>query len=195
MFCTHRLLTMYYYWYFQSNFFSVSSALCSVTLLGRQYCRTDIGDGTHADPGDMITINCEVDNPNDVVFNILIWSIPSQTLDIDHLNDEQGDTESDDVNGVNFISAVISSDDTEKITNASLTFLASSFLDEAVVICTNAENIMNNCTLFIKSKYEACWIILLVISTGIMITLNIDIIVVDISGCQCLALGIYMYST
>ena len=103
----------------------------------------------------MITINCEVDNPNGGL-NILTWSIPSQNVDIDHLNDVQGDTTSNDVNGVNFLSTVISSDNTEEITNASLTFLASSFLDEAVVICTNTENIMNNCTLFIKSKYEAC---------------------------------------
>ena len=72
MFCTHRLLSMYYYWCFQNDFFSVSSVLCSVTLLGGKYCRTDIGDGTHADPGDMITMNCEVDNPN----SVLIWSIP-----------------------------------------------------------------------------------------------------------------------
>ena len=103
----------------------------------------------------MITINCEVDNPNDGL-NVLIWSNPSETLDIDHVNDGPGDTTSDDVNGVNFVSTVISSDNTEEITNASLTFVASSFLDKAVVICTNAENIMNNCTLFIKSKYEAC---------------------------------------
>ena len=125
-------------------------------MFGGQYCRTDIGDGTHADPGDMITINCEVDNPNGGGVNLLTWTIPSQNVDIDHANDEEGVTGDDNVNGVNFESTVISSDNVEEITNASLTFLASSFLDEAVVICTNAENIMNNCTLFIKSKYEAC---------------------------------------
>ena len=104
----------------------------------------------------MITINCEVDDPNDVIFNVLSWSIPTQNIDIVHLNDMEGDTESDNANGVNFLSTVISSDNTEKITNASLIFAASSFLDEAVVICTNINNIMNNCTLFIKSKYETC---------------------------------------
>ena len=185
---------MYYYWYFQSNFFSVSSALCSVILFGGQYCRTDIGDGTHSDPGDMITINCEVDNPNGGL-NVLIWSIPTQTIDIVHVNDVQGDTTSVDVNGVNFVSTVISSDDTEGITNASLTFLASSFLDEAVVICTNAENIMNNCTLFIKSKCEACWIVLIIasISTGIIIILKIDNISLYLQSW--ISLVIYMCST
>ena len=138
-----------------SKYFFFSSALCSVILFCGQYCRTDIGDGTHADPDDMITINCEVDNPNGGP-NILTWTIPTQNVDIDHVNDMEGDTDSDSANGINFLSTVISSNNMEEITNASLTFLASSFLDEAVVICTNAENIMNNCTLFIKSKYEAC---------------------------------------
>ena len=103
----------------------------------------------------MITINCEVNNPNGGL-NLLSWSIPTQNIDLDHVDDEQGEFDSDNVNGVNFISTVISADNTEEITNASLTFLASSFLDEAVVICTNINNIMNNCTLFIKSKYETC---------------------------------------
>ena len=72
-------------------------------MFGAQYCRTNVGDGTHADPDEMITINCEVDNPNGGL-NLLTCSIPSQNVDIDHLNDVQGDTTSNDVNGVNFLS-------------------------------------------------------------------------------------------
>ena len=79
--------------------------------------------------------------------NVLRWSIPSHNISITNTNGE----DSSDVSRNNFVSTVSNYDDEFYITNASL---ATSDLDESVVVCMNAVDMSSNCTLFIKSKYQ-----------------------------------------
>ena len=93
--------------------------MCSVTLSGGQYCSTDRGDSTYANPGDNITINCVVtDSAAEFKMNVLRWSIPSHNISITNTNGE----DSSDVSRNNFVSTVSNYDDESYITNASLTF-------------------------------------------------------------------------
>ena len=125
----------------------VSSSI--VTLLGGQYCTTDGGDGTHADPGDIISINCAVDNPDDLL-NTLVWSISSFGVQVTNIN---GIDDSDE-DQPEFVSTVNSFNNTLLTINATLTFPAVSDLDEAVVVCRGVQaSITSECTLFIESKY------------------------------------------
>ena len=116
----------------------------TVTLLGGQYCSTDGGGDTHADPGDIVSINCAVDNPNNLL-NVLVWTISS--VQFANLNGENA-TDGE------FVSTVNSFDNSLRTTNATLTFPAVSDLDEAVVLCSGIlTDFRSNCTLLIKSKY------------------------------------------
>ena len=63
---------------------SLYLALATVTLLGGQNCSTDEGDA-HADPGDMISINCAVDNP-DGFSNVLVWTIDSFGVSLSNID-------------------------------------------------------------------------------------------------------------
>ena len=124
----------------------------TVTLLGGQYCSTDEGDGTHADPGDIISINCAVDNPDNLL-NSLVWSISSFGVSVTNTN---GNDDSDE-DQPEFVSTVNSFDPTQRTTNATLTFPAVSDLDEAVVECRGVQaSITSECTLFIESKCNYC---------------------------------------
>ena len=121
----------------------VSSSI--VTLLSGQYCSTDGGGGTHANPGDIISINCAVDN-DDGLINILTWTISSV---------EFNNIDGEDATDGDFVSTVNSFNDTLSTTNATLIFPAISDMDETVVICRGAQSdITSNCTLLIKSKYS-----------------------------------------
>ena len=120
----------------------------TVTLLG-QYCSTDGGDGTHADPGDIISINCAVDNPDNQL-NILTWAIFSFGVLVSNINGDNAN----DLDQPEFESTVNSFDNTLLTTNATLTFPAISDLDGAVVVCKGLDiDITRSCTLLIKSKY------------------------------------------
>ena len=122
----------------------------TVTLSGGQYCSTDEGSGTHADPGDIISINCAVDNPDDLI-NILTWTIDSFGVSVTNVN---GNDDSD-ADQPEFVSTVNSSDNSLRSTNATLTFSTVSYLDENIVVCRGVQSdITSNCTLLIKSKYN-----------------------------------------
>ena len=71
-------------------------------------------------------------------------------ISITNMNGE----DTSDVSRNNFVSTV---------TNASLTFPATSDLDESVVVCMNTVYMSSNCTLFIKRKYQLYFEILFVI--------------------------------
>ena len=128
------------------------ASISIVTLSGGQNCRncsTDGGDGTHANPGDMISINCAIDNPDNLV-NSLVWSISSFGVSITNTDGN----DADDVDQSDFVSTVNDFNDTLSTTNATLTFPAISDLDEAVVKCRGAQtDTAKECTLCIKSKY------------------------------------------
>jgi len=122
--------------------------LAVVTLLGGQHCFSNGEDGTHADPGDIISINCAVDNPDDVI-NILIWTIPLYSVTVSNTNGNNAD----DIYKPEFVSTVNSYDSSLQTTNTTLTFPALSVLDGAIVECRGVQaNITSECTLFIKSK-------------------------------------------
>ena len=128
---------------------SYSVALTSVVLDGGEYCRTDIGDGTHARPGTNITINCVVDTfGSNISTNLLIWTIPSEGVSITHFNGELGS----DPDDPEFVSTINSFNNTLLTTNATLTFQATSDLDQAVVNCEDVLAMNSNCTLFILSE-------------------------------------------
>ena len=133
----------------------------TVTLSGGQYCSTDGGGddahvvlrslretSAHAVPGDIISINCVVDNP-DYVINALIWSISSYGVLIANVN---GDNAVDvDLDKPEFVSNCF--DNTLRTTNATLTFPATLDLDGSVVECKGIQSsITSECTLSIKSK-------------------------------------------
>ena len=121
----------------------------TVTLSGGQYCSTDEGDGAHADPGDMISINCAVDSPDNGL-NILRWTIFSFGVLVSNI----GGDDDNDLDQPEFVSTVNSFDNTLLTTNATLTFPAISDLDGAVVVCSGLDiDITKSCTLLIKSKY------------------------------------------
>ena len=127
---------------------SYSLVLTSVVLDGGQYCRTDIGDGIHAKHGADITINCVVDTSGSgVPTNLLTWTIPPD-VSITHVNGASGS----DPDDPEFVSTVNSADNSMLTTNATLTFQATSDLDQAVVNCQDVLLMNSNCTLFILSE-------------------------------------------
>ena len=118
-------------------------------LDGGQYCRTDIGDGTHAEPGTNITINCVVDTSGSgIPTNLLIWTIPLEDVTIVHPNGAPAS----DPDDPEFVSTINSFNNTLLTTNATLTFQATSDLDQAVVNCEDVLSMNSNCTLFILSE-------------------------------------------
>ena len=128
---------------------SCSLVLTSVVLDGGQYCRTDIGDGTHAEPGTVISINCAVDTSRSgIPTNLLSWSIPSEGISITHTNGASGS----DPDDPEFISTINSFNNSLLTTNATLTFRATSDLDQAVVNCRDVFSTNSDCTLFILSE-------------------------------------------
>ena len=125
--------------------------LSSSIISGGSFC-TPSGQGSnYAVPGTIITLNCSVDNPDNLA-NLLDWTIPSYGIDITHVNDNSNDVERDN-DQQEFVSTVISSDNTAKTTTASLQFPAVSALDEAVVRCSDVQNNIANCKLQILSKF------------------------------------------
>ena len=140
-------MTIYIYFLFLVPVVSSSA----VALSGGQYCNTDGGNGTtHADPGDIISINCAVDNP-DGFLNLLTWIIDSFGVLITNTDGNNAD----DVDQPEFVSTVNSFNETLLTTNATLTFSAISDLDEAVVVCRGVQTLITKeCTLLIKSKYS-----------------------------------------
>ena len=97
----------------------------------------------------MISINCVIDNPDNLI-NSLTWSISSFGVSVTNTNGNNAD----DVDQDDFESTVNDFNNTLSTTNATLTFPASSDLDEAVVECSGAQaDTKSECTLFIKSKY------------------------------------------
>ena len=88
----------------------------TVTLLGGQNCSTDEGDVTHADPGDIISINCEVDNP-DGFSKVLVWTIDSFGVSVSNI---ECITDDGDADQPEFVSTVNSFNSTLLTTNAIL---------------------------------------------------------------------------
>ena len=125
--------------------------LSSSVISGGPYC-TPSGQGSdYAVPGTIITVNCSVDNPDNLL-NILQWTIPSDSVEIAHVNDNPNDVERDS-DQQEFVSTVISSDNTAKTTTASLQFPAVSDLDEAVLRCRDVLGNIASCILQILSKF------------------------------------------
>ena len=141
-------LRMTIYIYF---IFLVPVVSSTVALSGGQYCNTNEGNGTtHADPGDIISINCAVDNP-DGFSNSLTWTIDSFGVSVTSTDG----VDANDVDQPKFVSTVNSFNETLLTTNATLTFPALSDLDEAVVVCRGVQTLITKeCTLLIKSKYS-----------------------------------------
>ena len=124
--------------------------LSSSVISGGPYC--SLGQGSnYAVPGTIVTVNCSVDNPDNLL-NLLQWTIASYGVQIAHVNDNSNDVERDS-DQQEFVSTVISSDNTAKTTTALLQFPAVSALDEAVVRCIDVTNNIANCTLQILSKF------------------------------------------
>ena len=117
-------------------------------LDGGQYCRTDIGDGTHAEPGTNISINCVVDTfGSNIPTNLLIWTIPPN-VSITHTDGAPGSDPEDP----EFVSCVNSFNNSLLTTNATLTFQTTSNLDQSVVNCGDVLGMNSDCTLFILSE-------------------------------------------
>ena len=125
--------------------------LSTSIISGGSFC-TPSGQGSnYAVPGTIITVNCSVDNPDNSV-NVLAWSIPSYGVEIIHVNNNPNDVVRDN-DQPQFVSTVISSNNTAKTTTASLQFPGVSALDEAVVRCSDVQNNLANCKLQILSKF------------------------------------------
>ncbi|MCH9787302.1 MAG: hypothetical protein K0U55_12835, partial [Gammaproteobacteria bacterium] len=118
-------------------------------LSGGPYC-TDNGltNTVHAEPGNTISITCVVDN-DDALTNLLQWAIPSFGVSVPNLNGNNGT----DADQPAFFSTVNSANNTDAITNATLSFPAVSELDGAVVNCADLLSVTTkSCTLYILSK-------------------------------------------
>ena len=115
-------------------------------IYGGRYCRvgnTSTGPEAPVSPSENVMIFCEVDNRDDAPHNILKWMIASHKVFLVNLNGGDGV----DPDQPEFVSKVISFNNSEKTTNASLSFPLTPDLEGAIVRCFDNVGTEANCTL------------------------------------------------